>query len=404
MAAAPAAPQGPVITGEMLILNDEIVDMLQLLDYDGKGQFCDKEMMPMPRSYFSGAAPNAALQFKYFAQLCAWLFRRLQIEPTWGKYDDPQTICTNLCVLLKDAGVAGSESVSPQKLKQGYGESVLGILHSLVKLTLQRANFRYNQPQYPDEALADEAEVDDDAQGSDIEEEEGLQHNDEEEFFPMTDERNNAGAMLEESDTFEGVMEATIDPQQWALELERVGPKLKVAGMEQNSKEWRAHLSQTKSYQEVIDETFPEARGGLENLHKELHSLSERMRNKEAFINSQFDHRALEFRNRQEELTQVTRQYNELNEGVMNLQIELKGVTEELDEVKGRMESLSTTVTDTAPIVKIKDAFQKLRAETRQIEVKIGVVGHTLMQAKLRQKKSDGQGMQLAGPPEEGEV
>jgi hypothetical protein len=50
------------------------------------------------------------------------------------------------------------------------------------------------------------------------------------------------------------------------------------------------------------------------------------------------------------------------------------------------METLSSTVTDTAPIVKIKDAFQRLRNETRQIEVKIGVVGHTLMQAKLRQK------------------
>lgn len=117
--------------------------MLQLLDYDAKGQFCDKECLPMPRSYFTCPAANAALQFKYFTQLSAWLFRRLQIEATWGKYDDPQTICTNLCVLLKDVGVQGADSVGPQKLKAGWGDSVLGILHSLVKLVLQRTNFRY---------------------------------------------------------------------------------------------------------------------------------------------------------------------------------------------------------------------------------------------------------------------
>lgn len=81
---------------------------------------------------------------------------------------------------------------------------------------------------------------------------------------------------------------------------------------------------------------------------------------------------------------QTTNRYNELQENVMQYQIELKAVTEELDEVKSKMETLSTTVTDTGPIVKIKDAFAKLRAETCQIDVKIGVVAQALMQAKLR--------------------
>ena len=49
-------------------------------------------------------------------------------------------------------------------------------------------------------------------------------------------------------------------------------------------------------------------------------------------------------------------QYALLSEVVVNLQQGLKGVTEELDEVKGEMEKRSAMVTDTAPIVKIKDA------------------------------------------------
>merc|ERR1712039_1123499 len=113
------------------------------------------------------------------------------------------------------------------------------------------------------------------------------------------------------------------------------------------------------------------------------------MGSKESFINTQFEHRALDFREQQEELNRVQTQYTELNEVVMNLQIELKNVAEELDVVKNDMEERSSTVTDTAPIVKMKDAFKKLRSDTRQLEVRIGVVSHTLMQAKLRQRPQE---------------
>jgi len=100
-----------------------------------------------------------------------------------------------------------------------------------------------------------------------------------------------------------------------------------------------------------------------------------------------------------EELNQVKAQYTELQEVVMNLQMELKSVADELDVVKTDMEERSSTVTDTAPIVKMKDAFKKLRADTRQLEVRIGVVSHTLMQAKLRQRPQEkAHGLYGGGP------
>merc|ERR1711971_1094205 len=113
------------------------------------------------------------------------------------------------------------------------------------------------------------------------------------------------------------------------------------------------------------------------------------MGSKEGFINTQFEHRALDFREQQEELEQVQTQYTELNEVVMNLQIELKNLQEESELVKNEMEERSSTVTDTAPIVKMKEAFKKLRSDTRHLEVRIGVVSHTLMQSKLRQRPQD---------------
>jgi len=135
---------------------------------------------------------------------------------------------------------------------------------------------------------------------------------------------------------------------------------------------------------------------GLQGLQRDLASLNERIKTKETFINSNFD--LQDFASTQNELKKVTAQHTALSESLMNLQIDHKSVCEEVDEVKSKMESLSSTVTDTAPIVRIKDAFQKLRTETRKIEVKIGVLSHTLMQAKsnsaLSAKRANSPGSQ----------
>merc|ERR1719456_808085 len=185
-----------------------------------------------------------------------------------------------------------------------------------------------------------------------------------------------------EEDGEHEMLQNNIDPNVWLLEVERVVPKLKVV-IPNDSKEWRTHLSQTRQYKQVIENQFPAAKAQLEKMSKELSGALDRIRSKEAFINSQFDHRALDYRQQQEELQTVQTQYTELNEVVMNYQIELKNLTEEMEVVKNDMEDRSSTVTDTAPIVKMKDAFKKLRSDTRQLEVRIGVVSHTLMQAKL---------------------
>ncbi|KAJ0390577.1 hypothetical protein ATCC90586_011874 [Pythium insidiosum] len=45
-------------------------------------------------------------------------------------------------------------------------------------------------------------------------------------------------------------------------------------------------------------------------------------------------------------------------------------------------------MTDTSPLVAIKDALKALNAEIKNFELRIGVVGHTLLQAKARQASS----------------
>mmetsp|Transcript_71479 Transcript_71479/g.149437 ORF Transcript_71479/g.149437 Transcript_71479/m.149437 type:complete len:414 (-) Transcript_71479:139-1380(-) len=376
-----ALPDNAIYNAEALQLNDELVDMLMLLDYETR--FCNKEMKPMSRTYFVYPAANPAGQFKYFAQLVAWSLSLMKLQADWDSYDDPNTVITNMLVILKDCGV--QVNAVPGKLKQGYGDSVCLVIHSLLREVLRRVGFEWGAPTYPDEGLADEAEVDSDAEIQSVGEDEMPGDGEDDDLMYQEDDARDT---RKNDDDDNGVLESNIDPKQWLLEVERVAPKLKIQ-MPSDSKEWRNHLQQTKGYKQVIETHFPGTKAQLEKLSSNLATALERIRSKEAFINTQFDHRALDYRQQQEELAQVQTQYTERNECVSKLQEELKDVSEELEVVKAEMEERSTTVTDTAPIVKMKESFKRLRSDTRQLEVRIGVVSHTLMQAKLRQRPQE---------------
>merc|ERR1719359_251360 len=92
------------------------------------------------------------------------------------------------------------------------------------------------------------------------------------------------------NDDEHGMLEATVDPREWQLEVERVAPKLKVQ-VPNDSKEWRAHLEQTKSYKGIIEGMFPNTKQQLAKLSAELSAVLERIRSKESFINTQFENR-----------------------------------------------------------------------------------------------------------------
>lgn len=362
-------------------MNDEIVDMCMLLDYENR--FCTKELKPMPRTFFAYPAQNPAHQFKYFSQLVAWGLTFLNLKADWDEFDDPTTVMTSMQVSLKDAGIQVPGGMG--KLKSGYGDTVCQVLHSLLSEALRRVSFEFHAPAYPDEGMADEADVDSDAEIHSVGEDEMPGDGEEDDLMYQEDVPKPPP---EDDGDDHQVLQANVDPKEWLLEVERVSSRLKVT-MPNDSKEWRTHLQQTKQYKQVIENQFPASKVQLDKLTAQLSQAMDRIKSKENFINTQFDHRAVDYRQQQEELTQVQQQYTELNEVVMNLQIELKNVSEELDMVKNEMEEKSSTVTDTTPIVKMKDAFKRLRADTRQLEVRIGVVSHTLMQAKLRQRPNE---------------
>merc|ERR1711998_747509 len=62
-------------------------------------------------------------------------------------------------------------------------------------------------------------------------------------------------------------------------------------------------------------------------------------------------------------------------------------ISEQLEEVKSTMSDRSNSMTDSQPLKQIKDALTRIKNEIKTFELRIGVVNHTLMQAKLKTGK-----------------
>lgn len=52
------------------------------------------------------------------------------------------------------------------------------------------------------------------------------------------------------------------------------------------------------------------------------------------------------------------------------------------------MEQQGTSMTDTGPLVKLKNAMQRIQEEIGQFEVRLGVVEHALLESRAKAKKT----------------
>lgn len=125
----------------------------------------------------------------------------------------------------------------------------------------------------------------------------------------------------------------------------------------------------------------------------------------------QLEHYIQDFRKSQDELAEVKGKYNQGSGGVTSLARELAQISEELETVKAEMDQRGTSMTDAAPLVKIKQALTRLKAESTQMEIRLGVVSdshgnisrnvlftcctcihiqveHTLLEANLKSKSA----------------
>ena len=363
------------------LLMETVTEKLKLLNYEK--QFCQRKRphwKPLHHFYFAAPAQsgNPTEQFHYFANLVAWLLGLCgkSFNPP-AQHDDPNTVCTNIVVEMKALGLSNVVNFPPAKLKQGHGDAVCKVLQSLVDQALGASKFSFQKPVYPADNYSEEAQYDDgDEKIGDIQDETtgyAPAGGDEEEY-----EVGKAPANEDEIIDDNAMIESNIDPQEWKLELERVAPQLRTMVIA-DSKDWRSHLERAKHSLDTIKKILPESKTNLERIQQDISTTLESLESREEYVNSHFDLQVREYRGVREQLSQMQNQYHKSTENVAELANELSRISEELENVKQTKEERENNISDTSPLIKIKNAIQTVQSELKELSVRIGVVEHDLM-------------------------
>lgn len=72
------------------------------------------------------------------------------------------------------------------------------------------------------------------------------------------------------------------------------------------------------------------------------------------------------------------------HEAVGKLTNELAEITERLEDLKESFESKDSGLHDTSPLVRIKAALQQIKTEIHSFDMRIGVVSHSLLAARVQ--------------------
>ncbi|XP_067135233.1 intraflagellar transport protein 57 homolog [Centruroides vittatus] len=372
---------------------DDLLDKLKLLNYDK--EFCRELKVKFLNRHYFALQTNPGEQFFIFTALSAWLIRTAgRSFETPQEDDDPNSTISNILDVLRNMGAA--IDFPPSRLKSGFGSEVIYVLNCLADQALKAIHFGWNKAIHPVEDVEEENLIDDNAEVTleKIEEEMLIEDDDDD------DDDDEEGGILDleglrnlplsrtnaaEINKPEDIMESTIDSAEWKLEVEKVLPQLKVT-LRPDAKDWRSHIEQMHQHRKDIGESLSVTRNQLDKLHLEITRTLEKIGSREKYLNNQLEQMLLEYRASQDQLAQTKEQYRSVSGGVTERSRILGQITEELEQIKQEMEERGSSMTDGTPLVNVRKALARLKSETAQTDVRIGVAAHTLLRAKLKEK------------------
>ncbi|XP_065888739.1 intraflagellar transport protein 57 homolog [Dysidea avara] len=383
------AASNPQLVHLVFLKMEDLMDGLKLLNYER--EFCKQfKFKPFPRHYFA-ISTNPGEQFYAFTNLAAWLITVCghgMEQPQ--EYDDPNATISTILEESKKLGIP--TSFPPAKLKPGCGEQVCSLLNNLVERALDSSHFKWKRPMHKEEKFEEEILEEDEAEVNLSKLDEEVLEDEVEADF----EEGDAFLDLSEVKEFgikegssvgklDDMLESTFDITEWRMEVERVLPALKIFTRPDN-KDWRSHYDQMHQYSSGIDNSLSQTKLHLDKLYQEISKTLEKISSREKYINSQLEHQITEYRLTQNKLAAAKERYQQGSSSVNDLSRELAQLTEELETVKAQMDERGTSMTDSGPLVRIKQAMTKLKNECTQMELRIGVVEHTLLMATLKHK------------------
>lgn len=396
--------RGPGAAHHAFVVMESLLEKLKVLNYEEE-VLSKHNMKNLSRHYFVSSpylASNPGEQFYMFTVIAAWLINmagRPFAEPQ--EYDEPNATVSNILAELRAFGVR--VDFPPSKLKSGSGEYVCFVLDRLAEEALRRRGFTFRKPNYPSETTEEESVLEDDTELTlSRVEDELIDEGDDEEENVMDLEAlklRSTHAEAEPSSKPDDILESAVDAAEWNLEVERVLPQLKVT-IRTDNKDWRIHVDQMHQHRDGIQSSLKEAKTHLDKLQEDIGKTLEKVSSREKYINNQLEHLIQDYRNAQAKLSEAKERYQQASGGVTERTRVLAEISEELEKVKQEMEEKGSSMSDGAPVVKVKQSLTKLKQEIVQMDLMIGVLEHTLLQAKLREKSNMTRDMLATNIPE----
>ncbi len=389
-------PAGPAM-GPVYEQWEGALEKLKILNYE-RG-YLSKGRKPFHRVHFVFPGANPSVQFDEFVDLCEWLCSCISRDDLFRRdqYDDPNTVVNKLLLALR--GLGFDLSFPSQKLKTANGEPVCAVLDFLASKALEARSFQWGFPKY-DTASGDDGEI----LGMDDDMDDAAKTGDEDE---IEDELDNVGLNTAEEEAGVGdgadltngrsegqeyealdssahnIMHAALDPVEWKQEVERVAPKLRQHSQAVGGSEWRSHVDQTVQGKGQIEKVMAEARDDLAVIGRQVEGELQRAATKEKYINHQFSSLTSDYAQVRKVLDELESNSSSTNDKVSKMTNELAELTDKLEEMKESFESKDSGLHDTSPLVRMKTALQQIKQESYAFDLRIGVVSHSLLAARV---------------------
>lgn len=162
-----------------------------------------------------------------------------------------------------------------------------------------------------------------------------------------------------------------------ADELERVGPKLKIKLLTKQDVK-----SKIEQLNQILESKFELKTSLCSIIQKQMNQIDQR----EKYINQTLEQKIIEFNAKQQSLNVLRQQYLVETETTSKFSTQVQRTNDELQLLKEQMDELGNSMTDSKPLMYIKANLQKLRMECKQMDQRIAVLQHTILQFRLKNK------------------
>jgi len=179
-----------------------------------------------------------------------------------------------------------------------------------------------------------------------------------------------------------------INPEDWKKEAERANELLSKKGPE-GRKTWQHHIGKMSSMRKVITEETKNSHAGLVEVEKKISEDLQSVHSKETAINERYQDQISNFEREKLRTNDCKAEYNQRAAVVETLAGTLSDLSEQLDEAKDGMQEHSGRVEDSSPVIKLKQGVVKMKKETNELSLRLGVAKQ-LLATKQKNTRRDG--------------